>query len=273
MKTIVIAEAGVNHNGDIKAALQLVEEAAVAGADIVKFQTFKAENLCIKSAIKAEYQSKNTGNSKNQYEMLKELELSHEDHYKIKNHCEKFNIMFLSSAFDVDGLDFLLKMDLPLFKVPSGEITNLPYLRRLGTFNKEIFLSTGMSNLDEIEEALDILQDSGTDKYKITVLHCSTEYPAPIDEVNLNAMLTKKKKFGVNVGYSDHTKGFEASIAAVSLGAKVIENHFTLDLSLDGPDHKASLEPRELKSLVDSIRNIEKLLEWQKLLLNLKRKI
>lgn len=260
MNTLIIAEAGVNHNGDLGKAFDLVEMAAYAGADIVKFQTFKAETLCIKSATKAEYQSTNTGNSENQYEMLKKLELSEEDHYKIQEHCKKYNIAFLSSAFDMKSLNFLSTLDLPIYKVPSGEITNLPYLRLMGSFQKKIILSTGMSDMKEILDAIKILENAGTSRDKITVLHCSTEYPAPLDEVNLKAMLTIKEEFDVDIGYSDHTKGLEASLAAVSLGARVIEKHFTLDRNLPGPDHIASLEPEELKSMIDSIRIIERLL-------------
>ena len=260
MNTLIIAEAGVNHNGDLGKAFDLVEMAAYAGADIVKFQTFKAETLCIKSATKAEYQSTNTGNSENQYEMLKKLELSEEDHYKIQEHCKKYNIAFLSSAFDMKSLNFLSTLDLPIYKVPSGEITNLPYLRLMGSFQKKIILSTGMSDMKEILDAIKILENAGTSRDKITVLHCSTEYPAPLDEVNLKAMLTIKEEFDVDIGYSDHTKGLEASLAAVSLGARVIEKNFTLDRNLPGPDHIASLEPEELKSMIDSIRIIERLL-------------
>jgi len=258
-KTIIIAEAGVNHNGDINAAKMLIDAAADAGADYVKFQTFKAEKLVSKSAQKADYQNTNTGNTKeSQLEMLQKLELSEADHYLLLDYCKQKNIQFFSTAFDLESLDFLKKLGLTLFKVPSGEITNLPYLEKLAGMADEIIISTGMATMDEINGAITALK--GKSDAKITVLHCNTEYPTPFGDVNLRAMDTIKERFGVEVGYSDHTPGIEVPIAAVSLGATVIEKHFTLDKTLPGPDHAASLEPAELKSMVTAIRNIEKAL-------------
>jgi N,N'-diacetyllegionaminate synthase len=256
--TLIIAEAGVNHNGSIDAARELIEVAASAGADIVKFQTFKSEKLVSKFAKKAEYQKENTGNDESQLDMLKKLELSEESHYRLIEHCDKNKIQFLSTPFDLESIDFLNKLNLNYFKIPSGEITNLHYLRKVGSAGKEVILSTGMSTLDEIGAALGILTKSGTSLDKISVLHCNTEYPTPFEDVNLNAMLTIKKTFGVRVGYSDHTPGIEVPIAAVALGATIIEKHFTLDKNLPGPDHKASLNPAELIAMITSIRNIEK---------------
>ncbi len=265
--TLIIAEAGVNHNGDLEIAKQLIEVAANAGADIVKFQTFKAENLVSKAAKKAAYQQRNMNsetvdnqiNSQDdsQLAMLKKLELSQAMHAELITHCEKCNIKFLSTAFDLESLQFLCDLGLDIFKIPSGEITNLPYLQHIGSFGKKIILSTGMATLQEIEEALTVLQKAGAAKETITVLHCTTEYPTPMDEVNLNAMLTIKNTFGVAIGYSDHTEGIEIATAAVALGATIIEKHFTLDKNMSGPDHKASLEPQELKAMVQAIRNIE----------------
>ena len=257
MKTLIIAEAGVNHNGDIEKALALVDVAASAGADFVKFQTFKADELVTESASKAEYQKKNDRDAETQYSMLKRLELSPEMHEQIIDHCNLRAIKFLSTGFDTETVEFLDGLGLPILKIPSGEITNLPYLRYAGSLGRDVILSTGMATLEEIESAIRALEGSGTLKDKITVLHCTTEYPAPMNEVNLKAMLTIKETFGVKVGYSDHTAGIEVAMAAVALGAEVIEKHFTLDKSLPGPDHLASLDPNELAKLVDGIRNIE----------------
>lgn len=257
-KVIIIAEAGVNHNGDMSRAKELIKMASIAGADYVKFQSFKAENLVSKEALKADYQSKNTGGDDNsQFNMLKKLELTHENHIELINYCKKQNIKFLSTAFDVDGLEYLSKLNLDMFKCPSGEITNYPYLKALSSKNKAVILSTGMANLGEIEAALEVLKTGRKSLSDLTILHCNTEYPTPFKDVNLNAMITIKNAFDVNVGYSDHTLGIEVPIAAVALGAKVIEKHFTLDRNLPGPDHKASLEPDELKAMISAIRNIE----------------
>lgn len=257
-KVTIIAEAGVNHNGDVEKAKQLIDAAVEANADYVKFQSFKAEKLVSKDAKKAAYQSKNLndGDAK-QYQMLKRLELSEEDHHQLIAYCNKQEIKFLSTAFDREGLSFLDHLDLGIFKVPSGEITNYPYLKRLATIKKPVILSTGMANLGEIEAALQVLTSEGLDGKDITVLHCNTEYPTPMQDVNLKAMLTIQQAFGVAVGYSDHTLGIEVPIAAVAMGATVIEKHFTLDRNLPGPDHRASLEPDELKAMVSAIRNIE----------------
>tara|TARA_Y100001970_G_scaffold294060_1_gene446382 strand:- start:6638 stop:7660 length:1023 start_codon:yes stop_codon:yes gene_type:complete len=257
-KVIVIAEAGVNHNGDIEIAKKLIDIAEQAGADYVKFQTFKADTLASKNSKKAEYQKKMTNTDESQYDMLKKLELSKADHETLINYCSNKKINFLSSPFDIDSVNYLDSINIPLFKIPSGEITNLPYLMQIGSKNKPIILSTGMSNLIEIKKALDVLIDSGSKKSQITVLHCNTEYPTPFKDVNMNAMLSIKNKLNIDVGYSDHTIGIEISLLAVSLGAKVIEKHFTLDKNMDGPDHAASLNPLELKSMILSIRNIEK---------------
>lgn len=257
MSTLIIAEAGVNHNGDLDQALKLIDAAASAGADIVKFQTFKANKLVTTSAVKAAYQQISTGVAESQYEMIQKLELSKEMHDQIISHCRKKNIEFFSTAFDIDSLDYLMELGMERIKVPSGEITNLPYLRRVGSFEKQVILSTGMSNLGEIEAAIDVLEQAGTPRKKIIVLHCNTEYPAPMDEVNLRAMRSVGQAFGVEVGFSDHTEGIEIAIAAVALGATVIEKHFTLDRNLPGPDHRASIEPNELTRLVSSIRNVE----------------
>lgn len=259
-KTIIIAEAGVNHNGSLELAYKLINEAKKSGADYVKFQSFKAERLVSKTAEKAEYQKKTTKRGETQYEMIKKLELSLENHLDLIKYCKKKNIKFLSSPFDLDSIDLLNELGLEIFKIPSGEIINLPFLRKIGLLGKKVILSTGMANLDEIQNALNILTEYGTKKENITVLHCNTEYPTPFKDVNLKAMLTIKKTFNVKVGYSDHTKGIEVPIAAVALGAEIIEKHFTLDRNMEGPDHKASLEPSELKQMVESIRNIEKAL-------------
>ncbi len=257
-KVIIIAEAGVNHNGDIDLAKKLVDAASEAGADYVKFQTFKAEKLVSKSAVKAEYQKKNIGGTDdNQYEMLKKLELSEEQHYLLVEYCKSKNIKFLSTAFDEISLDFLNALHIDFFKVPSGEITNLPYLEKICSYKKPVILSTGMTDMDEIKEAFDILIKKGIPQKNIVILHCNTEYPTPMEDVNLLAMNEIGRSFQVPVGYSDHTLGIEVPIAAVALGAVCIEKHFTLDRTMEGPDHKASLEPEELKKMVASIRNIE----------------
>lgn len=257
-RVIIIAEAGVNHNGDINTAKQLIDAAAYAEVDYVKFQTFKADTIVSQSAKKAEYQSKNTGdNEQSQYEMLKKLELSESDHDELMAYCELKNIQFLSSAFDVEGVSYLNDLGLNLFKVPSGEITNFPYLRAIAQTKKPVILSTGMASTDDIESAIKVLLDFGANKEQLTILHCNTEYPTPMLDVNLHAMNSIKSQFGVQVGYSDHTLGIEVPIASVALGARVIEKHFTLDNTLPGPDHKASLEPKALKEMVLAIRNIE----------------
>jgi len=258
--TCIIAEAGVNHNGNLTLAFELVEAAAIAGADVVKFQTFKAGAVASDKAKKANYQINSTCNSGNQISMLRQLELTEVDHNKLIDHCQKIGIEFLSTAFDDPSIDLLNKVNLKRFKIPSGEITNLPYLRRLGGLGKPLILSTGMANLGEVEAALAVLETAGTDRAQITLLHCTTEYPAPMAEVNLRAMQTIGKAFGVAVGYSDHTAGIEVPIAAVALGATVIEKHITLDQNLPGPDHKASLEPKEFAAMVRAIRNIEQAL-------------
>lgn len=257
MKTIIIAEAGVNHNGDIKLAKKLIDVAAEAGVDYVKFQTFQAEKLVSVKAQKAAYQIENTKSDDSQLEMLKSLELSHHDHQILIDYCAQKNIQFFSTAFDLESLDYLASIGLTLYKIPSGEITNLPYLRKVSKLAKEVILSTGMSELEEISEAITVLKSGGIPADKITILHCNTQYPTPIEDVNLFAMQQIKEVFGVNVGYSDHTLGIEVPIAAVALGATMIEKHFTLDRNMDGPDHIASLEPHELIQMVQSIRNIE----------------
>ena len=257
---LIIAEAGVNHNGDIKLAKKLVDMAAKAGADIVKFQTFKAKNIASKKAVKAEYQKKTTGKKESLFEMLKKLELTKKDHEKLIIYCNERSIKFLSTPFDSDSILLLKSLGIKVGKIPSGEITNLPYLQKMAVTFDELIVSTGMSNLDEVETSLNILIEAGAKKEKITLLHCTTEYPTPMEDVNLKAMLTMQKKFGVQVGYSDHTAGIEVAVAAVALGASVIEKHFTLDRNMKGPDHKASLEPRELKTMITAIRNIEKAL-------------
>lgn len=256
----IIAEAGVNHNGSIDLAKKLVDVAAESGADAVKFQSFKADSLVSKFAEKAEYQKKSTGTNESQYEMLKKLELSVNAHKVLINYCQEKKIQFLSTPFDCDSVDMLNSLDMLIFKIPSGEITNLPYLEHIGHLNKSVILSTGMSNLSDIENALEILTRAGTERKKISILHATTEYPCPINEVNIRAMQTIKESLGLNVGYSDHTQGIEVAIAAVALGASIIEKHFTLDRSMEGPDHKASLEPGELMAMVSAIRNIEKAL-------------
>jgi len=256
--TIIIAEAGVNHNGSIELAKKLIDVAAEAGADFVKFQTFKAETLVTQTADKAEYQKEITDTDESQFEMIKKLELDRKTHEELIDYCKQIDIQFLSTAFDNDSIDLLDELNIPLFKIPSGEITNLPYLRHIGKMGKPIIMSTGMSTLDEVRNALNILIESGAEKEQITILHCNTEYPTPMKDVNLKAMLTIKDELGVNIGYSDHTLGIEVAISAVAMGATVIEKHFTLDRNMPGPDHAASIEPEELKAMVTAIRNIEK---------------
>lgn len=257
METLVIAEAGVNHNGDMVMARELIDAAADAGADIVKFQTFTADRLVTNAAQKADYQIANTISDESQHEMLKRLELSREMHEELIAHSALRGIEFFSTAFDLHSLDYLMGLGMTRIKVPSGEITNLPYLRRVGSFNKQVILSTGMSNLGDIEAALAVLEQAGTPRSQIIVLHCNTEYPVPMNEVNLRAMQSIGQAFGVRVGFSDHTEGIEIAIAAVALGAIVIEKHFTLDRCLPGPDHRASIEPHELARMIRSIRNVE----------------
>ena len=261
MRTLIIAEAGVNHNGDIRLAKKLITAAAAAGADLVKFQTFSAKNLVSLSAPKAEYQKKTTESSESQLEMIQKLELSREDHAVLIQECSAHGIGFFSTAFDFQSFDLLMELGcLEQIKIPSGELTNLPLLRYMSRFGKPLLLSTGMANLGEIEAAIEAVEAAGTPRHLITVLHCTTEYPTPMEDVNLRAMVAMKKAFGVSTGYSDHTAGIEIPIAAVALGATVIEKHFTLDRNLPGPDHKASLEPHELKAMVESIRNVERAL-------------
>lgn len=258
-KVIVIAEAGVNHNGSLENAFKLIDAAVDAGVDYVKFQTFKSENLVSKSAKKADYQIQNTGNSTDsQYEMLKKLELSHENHELLIDYCKQKNIHFFSTAFDLDSLQYLRDIGLDLVKIPSGEITNLPYLRKAAQLFNKVILSTGMCTMEDIEAAVDVFLAEKISKENITILHCNTEYPTPMNDVNLKAMLSIQKEFGTQVGYSDHTLGIEVSVAAVTLGAVVIEKHFTLDKTMEGPDHAASLEPHQLKEMVKAIRNVEK---------------
>ncbi len=254
-KVFIIAEAGVNHNGSFNIAKELVDTAKTAGVDAIKFQTFKAQNLVSKNADKANYQKANTGNSDKQIDMLKKLELSFEEFSSLKKYCDHLGIMFLSTPFDLESLEFLSTLDIPLFKIPSGEITNLPYLIKIAQTKKDVILSTGMCEIEEIREAIEVLKKYGTEN--ISLLHCTTEYPTPFDEVNLNAMLTLKQTFNLNIGYSDHTQGIEVPVAAVAMGATIIEKHFTLDKNMDGPDHKASLNPQELMDMVSAIRNIE----------------
>lgn len=257
-RTLIIAEAGVNHNGSMDTARALIDAAAEAGVDYVKFQTFKAENLVSRSAQKAEYQKRNIGDGDNsQYAMLKALELSAEQHLDLVKYCNQQGARFLSTAFDLDSIAFLASLDMPLWKIPSGEITNFPYLRSIGQTRKPVILSTGMANMTEIEHAINVLTRFGTPRDGITLLHCTTEYPAPKDQINLRALQTMRERFNMPIGYSDHTQGIEIPIAAVALGASVIEKHFTLDRNMDGPDHKASLEPAELKQMVENIRNVE----------------
>jgi N,N'-diacetyllegionaminate synthase len=257
VSTLIIAEAGVNHNGDLALARQLIDAAADAGADLVKFQTFNADALVTRSAGKAEYQTQTTAAEESQHAMIRRLELTRGMHESLIDHCRSRGIAFFSTGFDPASVDLLVELGLDRFKIPSGEITNLPYLRHVGGHSKPVILSTGMATLGEIEAALGALEQAGTPRELITVLHCTTEYPTPMADVNLRAMVTIRNAFGVAVGYSDHTPGIEVAIAAVALGATVIEKHFTLDRNLPGPDHQASLEPGELKAMVAAIRNIE----------------
>lgn len=257
-KVFIIAEAGVNHNGDPKIAKRLIDAAAQAGADAVKFQTFKTENLVTKEAPKAAYQIHAEGDSESQYSMLKKLELTQEMHQELLEYCKSKKIQFLSTPFDIDSIRYLDGLGMPIMKIPSGEITNYPYLREIAGLKKPVIMSTGMSEVEEIEAAIKVLKEGGTED--ITLLHCNTEYPTPLEDVNLKVLPVLSKKFGVKVGYSDHTMGIEVPIAAVALGACVIEKHFTLDRNMEGPDHKASLEPEELKNMVQAIRKIERAL-------------
>lgn len=258
---LIIAEAGVNHNGSLELAKQLIDKAVEAGVDIIKFQTFKSEKLVSKDAKQAEYQQKNIGKKgEGQLAMLKRLELSHEDHEELIAYCREKSIRFFSTAFDMDSIDYLHSLEMGLWKIPSGEITNYPYLRKIAQYQEPVILSTGMCELSDIEAGMNVLLEFGVKKEQITILHCNTEYPTPFEDVNLKAMLEIGEKFGIKIGYSDHTKGIEVPIAAVALGATVIEKHFTLDKNMEGPDHKASLEPAELKAMVSAIRNIEQAL-------------
>lgn len=256
-KVFIIAEAGVNHNGSIELAKKLIDVASDSGADAVKFQTFKTEKLVSKHAQKADYQKETTDKNESQFDMIKKLELDSDTHKELMAYCKTKNIMFLSTPFDHDSIELLSDLGLEIFKIPSGEITNLPYLRHIGKLDKKVILSTGMTDIGEIEDALDVLIASGTKKENITVLHANTEYPTPMEDVNLKAMVTIGNTFDIAFGYSDHTLGIEVDIAAVALGACCIEKHFTLDKTMEGPDHKASLEPDELKAMVKAIRNIE----------------
>lgn len=257
--TFIIAEAGVNHNGSFHLAKKMIEIAAEAGADAIKFQSFRAKNIVTNYAPKAEYQKSNTPTNENQLEMIEKLELSDDEFIKLANICKSRNIKFMSSPFDLESIDFLDKIGMEIFKIPSGEITNLPYLKQVARKNKPVILSTGMADLGEIEDAIDILLSDGLERDDITILHCNTEYPTPFEDVNLKAIETLKRAFpGIKVGYSDHTIGIEIAVAAVAMGASVIEKHFTINKELDGPDHKASLDPLELTNMVQAIRNVEK---------------
>lgn len=254
-RVFVIAEAGVNHNGDIEIAKQLIDAASEAGADAVKFQTFQADSLVCRTAKKAEYQLETTDRTETQYDMLKKLELTPQMHRELIEHCLKRNIMFLSTPFDLESIKLLSELGMQIYKIPSGEITNLPYLREIAKQKKKIILSTGMSSMDEVKAAVNVLKNNGTEE--LTLLHCNTQYPTPISDVNLLAMVKMREETGLPVGYSDHTQGIEVPIAAAALGAEVIEKHFTLDRKMEGPDHKASLEPQELMQMVVGIRKIE----------------
>ena len=257
-KVIIIAEAGVNHNGDIKLAKKLDDAASEAKVDYIKFQSFKADKLVSPEAKKADYQIKNTGdNDASQYQMLKQLELSSEDHLELISYCNSKKINFFSTAFDVDGIAYLSSLNLNLFKIPSGELTNFPYLRAIANTKLPVILSTGMSTLEEVDSAIRILLEEGVNRENLTILHATSEYPCPIDEVNLSAMITIGKIFNLKFGYSDHTEGITVPISAVALGASIIEEHFTISRIMEGPDHKASLEPNELLEMIDGIRKIE----------------
>ena len=263
MSVFIIAEAGVNHNGSIHLAKKLIDIASKAGVDAVKFQSFKTENIVTKNASKAPYQRANSNSKISQFEMLKKLELDIKSYKELISYCKKKKIIFLSSPFDLESIKVLNSLKLNIFKIPSGEITNLPYLREIGKLKKKIILSTGMSNLQEVKKAIEILIKQGTKKKNITILHANTEYPTPLEDVNLKAMRKMGKDLNIDYGYSDHTLGIEVDIAAVALGAKCIEKHFTIDSSMEGPDHKASLEPEQLKKMVRSIRNIEMALGYE----------
>lgn len=253
--TLIIAEAGVNHNGKLDLALELCKTAKEVGADVVKFQTWKTEKIITRTVAQAEYQAENTGKKESQFDMLKKLELSYDDFTKIKEYCDKIGIQFASTADEEESFDFLVKLGIPFVKISSGEVTNIPFLRKMGASKLPIIISSGMSNISDIDIALRTLKESGATD--ITLLHCTTNYPCPMEEVNLKAMLTLSNAFKIPIGYSDHTKGIEVPIAAVALGAKVIEKHFTLDKNMEGPDHLASTEPDEFKNMVEAIRNIE----------------
>ena len=254
-KILIIAEAGVNHNGSLELAFKMAYEAKKAGADIVKFQTGVPEKVISRYAPKADYQKKNTGSAESQLDMVRKLMLKFEDFIELKKYCEDIGIKFLSTPFDLDSIAFLESLGCDLWKIPSGEITNLPYLAKIAQTRRNIIMSTGMSTLEEIGAALNLLKDNGAGD--ITLMHCTTEYPAPFDDVNLNAILTLKKTFGLETGYSDHTKGIEIAVAAAAIGARVIEKHFTLDKNMEGPDHKASLEPEELSRMIEAVRHVE----------------
>lgn len=261
LHVIIIAEAGVNHNGSMDNAYRLIDAAAEAGVDYIKFQTFKANKLVSVTAKKADYQIQNTKNyEETQLQMLQKLELSQEQHEKLIAYCHKKRVRFFSTAFDLDSLEYLHKIGLQMVKIPSGEITNLPYLRKAASLFQKVIISTGMSSIEEINDAVIVFREAGVNNDNITILHCNTEYPTPMDDVNLKAMLNIQEVFGTKVGYSDHTLGIEVPIAAVALGASMIEKHFTLDKTMTGPDHSASMEPDELKLMVSVIRNIEKAL-------------
>lgn len=254
----IIAEAGVNHNGDMNIARRLIDEAKKAGADAIKFQTFTASSLVCKNAKKAEYQLESTNENETQYDMLKKLELTLEQHIELAEYSQKIGITFLSTPFDIESIQLLEKIGMSVYKIPSGEITNLPYLREIGKLNKRVIMSTGMCTMQEVEAALRVLRECGCED--VSLLHCNTQYPTPMSDVNLDAMITMKKKFNISIGYSDHTVGIEVPIAAVALGAEIIEKHFTVDKSLEGPDQRMSLEPLELQQMVQAIRNIEQAL-------------
>ena len=257
MRTVIIAEAGVNHNGELDLAKELIDAASIAGADFVKFQTFTADSMVTRLAVKANYQILTTGSTESQHAMLRRLELTEEMHRQLIAHCALRNIGFLSTAFDIDSVNLLFSLGMDQFKIPSGEITNLPYLRHIGRLGKSVILSTGMATMAEIENAIDVLGQEGVSRCSITVLHCTSEYPTPMNEINLRAMLSIGKAFGVPVGYSDHSRGIEVSIAAAAMGASIIEKHLTIDRKLPGPDHMASLVPEEFSGMVAAIRNIE----------------
>ncbi len=259
-RVFIIAEAGVNHNGSLELACRLVDAAAEAGADVVKFQTFRSENLVTGNARQAEYQKRNIGGESSQLDMLRKLELSDKDHEFLIDYCKKAGIRFWSTAFDFDSVRFLCSLNLGLWKIPSGEITNYPYLKMIASYNEQVIMSTGMSTMEDISNALEALERNGQDLRKVILMHCNTEYPTPMKDVNLRAMLSMRDRFGLPVGYSDHTRGIEVPIAAVALGAVAIEKHFTLDRNMEGPDHKASLNPQELKAMVVAIRNVEEAL-------------